>query len=92
MLTEVRPDIAILALSGRPNVDGEPYQGSLADFLIGQVDLIRPRHVILCHHDALLPPVMPAVDTTAALARLAADAPYATHVDLPLCQPTTITW
>ena len=29
----LRPDVGILAAAGRPNLDGEPIQGSLADFI-----------------------------------------------------------
>lgn len=58
----IHPDVAILAAAGRPNVDGEPYQGSLTDFLLEQADLLGRPKVILCHHDPLLPPVMPGVD------------------------------
>lgn len=66
----LQPDVALLAAAGRPNVDGEPYQGSLADFMVDQVELLRPRRVVLCHHDAWMPP-LPALDVgpiTAALA------------------------
>jgi len=51
----LRPDVAILAAAGRGNVDGEPIQGSLADFVARQVELVRPRRVILSHHDDWLP-------------------------------------
>ena len=30
----LRPDVAFLALAGRPNVSGEPYQGSSARFML----------------------------------------------------------
>jgi L-ascorbate metabolism protein UlaG (beta-lactamase superfamily) len=66
----LRPDVAILAAAGRPNVDGEPYQGSVAEFLVEQVDLLGRPVVALCHHDPLLPPVAPAYDVSAAEAAL----------------------
>jgi L-ascorbate metabolism protein UlaG (beta-lactamase superfamily) len=66
----LRPDVAILAAMGRPNVDGEPHQGSLSDFLVEQVGLLGNPAVILCHHDALLPPFLPAVDVSEAERRL----------------------
>ena len=50
-----RPDVAILAAAGRGNVDGEPVQGSLADFVARQAALVRPRAVILSHHDNWMP-------------------------------------
>lgn len=68
----LRPDLAVLAAAGRPNVDGEPYQGSLADFLVEQAELLGRPRIILCHHDPLLPPVIGAVDVTEAEARLRA--------------------
>jgi Predicted Zn-dependent hydrolases of the beta-lactamase fold len=51
----LRPDVAILAAAGRPNLDGEPIQGSLADFMARQVGLVAPSQVVLCHHDDWLP-------------------------------------
>jgi L-ascorbate metabolism protein UlaG (beta-lactamase superfamily) len=55
ILRDLRPDVAILAAAGRGNVDGEPIQGSLAQFVARQVDLLGPRRVVLCHHDDWLP-------------------------------------
>jgi len=55
VLHNLRPDVAILAAAGRGNVDGEPTQGSLAQFVARQADLLRPRRVILGHHDDWLP-------------------------------------
>lgn len=66
----LRPDVAVLAAAGRPNLDGEPYQGTMADFLVEQAGLLGRPAVALCHHDALLPPVAPAYDVTAAEAAL----------------------
>ncbi len=55
ILRDLRPDVAILAAAGRGNVDGEPIQGSLAQFVAREVDLLRPRRVFLGHHDDWLP-------------------------------------
>jgi L-ascorbate metabolism protein UlaG (beta-lactamase superfamily) len=66
----IRPDVAVLAAAGRPNIDGEPYQGTLADFLVEQVELLGRPAVALCHHDPLLPPFAPAYDITDAEAAL----------------------
>ncbi len=57
----LRPDVALLSLGGRPNVDGEPYQGSTAHYALEQVQLLRPASVAFCHHDPLFPGV-PGVD------------------------------
>jgi L-ascorbate metabolism protein UlaG (beta-lactamase superfamily) len=62
ILRDLRPDVAILAAAGRGNVDGEPIQGSLAQFVARQVDLLRPRRVFLGHHDDWLPGFSRAVD------------------------------
>ena len=89
IVAQLRPDVAVLALTGRPNVNGEPHQGSLARFLVDQVELLQPGKVVLCHHDALLPG-LPDTDTGEALARLARDVGYARHVDLAYADPVPI--
>jgi L-ascorbate metabolism protein UlaG (beta-lactamase superfamily) len=55
ILHDLRPDVSILAAAGRGNIDGEPIQGTLAEFIARQADLLRPRRVILSHHDDWLP-------------------------------------
>ena len=62
VLRDLRPDVAILAAAGRGNIDGEPIQGSLAQFVARQVDLVRPHRVILSHHDDWLPGFSVATD------------------------------
>jgi L-ascorbate metabolism protein UlaG (beta-lactamase superfamily) len=57
LLNELRPDVALLAAVGRPNRDGDPYQGSLAQFVADEVELLRPSQVALCHHDDWMPSV-----------------------------------
>jgi len=63
ILRDLRPDVAILAAAGRGNIDGEPIQGSLAQFVARQVDLLRPRRVFLGHHDDWLPGFSRPIDT-----------------------------
>jgi len=55
ILHNLRPDVAILAAAGRGTSDGEPIQGTLAQFMARQADLLRPRRAILDHHDDWLP-------------------------------------
>ena len=55
VLHGLRPDVAILAAAGRGNVDGEPVQGSLADFVAESAELVDARRLLLCHHDDWLP-------------------------------------
>ncbi len=61
LFTGLRPHVALLSLGGRPNVDGEPYQGSNAQYALEQVQLLRPARIAFCHHDPLFPGV-PGVD------------------------------
>jgi L-ascorbate metabolism protein UlaG (beta-lactamase superfamily) len=89
IVANLRPDVAVLALVGRPNIDGEPHQGSLARFLVDQVELLKPSKVVLGHHDALLP-MLAATDTGEALALLNREAGYARHVDLSYADPVAI--
>ena len=63
ILHDLRPDVAILAAAGRGNVDGEPIQGTLAQFVARQAWLLKARRVILCHHDDWLPGFSTATDT-----------------------------
>ena len=56
ILRDLRPDLAILAAAGRGNLDGEPIQGSLAQFIAREADLLRPDKIVLCHHDNWNPP------------------------------------
>jgi L-ascorbate metabolism protein UlaG (beta-lactamase superfamily) len=55
VLRDLRPDVAILAAAGRGNIDGEPIQGALAEFVARQAALVRARRVVLSHHDDWLP-------------------------------------
>jgi L-ascorbate metabolism protein UlaG (beta-lactamase superfamily) len=86
---ELAPDVAILAVAGRPNLDGEPFQGSLAQFIALEVELLGPTTVVFCHHDAWMPP-LPALDVTPIVRELAATAPGVRIVDLDLAVPTTL--
>jgi hypothetical protein len=55
VVDQLHPDLAIVAAAGRANVDGEPIQGSLADFVADHVARLQPRQVVLSHHDDWLP-------------------------------------
>ena len=71
----VEPDVAILAAAGRGNVDGEPIQGSLADFVARQVAAVRPRRLLLSHHDDWLPGFSVPTDMGPLRAAIAAASP-----------------
>jgi L-ascorbate metabolism protein UlaG (beta-lactamase superfamily) len=75
IIDAVRPDVAILAAAGRGNVDGEPIQGSLADFVARQVAAVRPRRLLLSHHDDWLPGFSVPTDMGPLRAAVAAAAP-----------------
>jgi L-ascorbate metabolism protein UlaG (beta-lactamase superfamily) len=72
IFTGLGPDLALLSLAGRPNVDGEPFQGSAADFVREQARLLGAGRVAFCHHDPLFPGQR-WTDTTAAVAALCDD-------------------
>ncbi|KAI1129642.1 Metallo-hydrolase/oxidoreductase [Nemania abortiva] len=61
-----QPDVAVLGIAGRANLNGRPYDGSAADFVTMQVKWLgEPSKVIWCLHDeAIMPPKY--TDTAAA--------------------------
>ena len=44
-------DVAILACAGRGNIDGEPIQGSVEQFIAGVATTVAPKRLVLGHHD-----------------------------------------
>jgi L-ascorbate metabolism protein UlaG (beta-lactamase superfamily) len=82
ILQNLRPDVAILAAAGRGNIDGEPIQGSLAQFVARQADLIRPQRVILSHHDNWLPGFSGETDVMPIRAELARRVPRTQLVEM----------
>jgi L-ascorbate metabolism protein UlaG (beta-lactamase superfamily) len=75
ILEGMRPDVAILAAAGRGNIDGEPIQGSLADFVALEAVAVQARRVIPSHHDDWLPGFSVATDMAPIRAAVAAEAP-----------------
>jgi L-ascorbate metabolism protein UlaG (beta-lactamase superfamily) len=90
VMSDLRPDAAILAAAGRGNIDGEPIQGSLAEFVARQVEMVQPRVVVLSHHDNWLPGF--SVDTDIAPIReaIARVAPATRLVELDYLDATPI--
>jgi L-ascorbate metabolism protein UlaG (beta-lactamase superfamily) len=82
----LRPDVALLAIAGRPNVDGEPFQGSSTQYMLEQVQLLRPGSVAFCHHDPLFPG-LPGVETAAAAAALRVPGAPTGHFELEYNTP-----
>ena len=89
ILRDLRADVAVLAVTGRPNLDGEPFQGSLADFVVGEVATLQPEQVVFCHHDAWMPP-LPALDPGPVAAAIATQTPNATVLELGYCNPVRL--
>ena len=49
---EPRPDVAVLGIAGRANLNGRPFDGSAADFAVKEVQWLgEPRKVVWCLHD-----------------------------------------
>lgn len=47
-----KPDVAILGIAGRGNINGRPFDGSAAQFALNEVRwLDEPRSIIWCLHD-----------------------------------------
>ena len=90
ILHDLRPDIAILAAAGRGNIDGEPIQGSLADFVARQADLLRPKRMVLCHHDNWLPGFSIDTDVEPIRERLSRIAPHVELLELDYLDGTVI--
>jgi L-ascorbate metabolism protein UlaG (beta-lactamase superfamily) len=76
------PDVAILAVAGRGNRDGEPVQGSTADFVAEQAAALGARRVVPCHHDDWLPGFSRAIDTAPIRAAVERASPGTALVDL----------
>jgi L-ascorbate metabolism protein UlaG (beta-lactamase superfamily) len=90
ILRELRPDVALLALAGRPNVNGEPFQGSMAEFIVREVEMLRPKKVVFCHHDAFLPPYMNGMNVDAAAEALRTRTPWTELVTMTYGDPVTL--
>lgn len=76
------PDVAILAVAGRGNRDGEPVQGSTAEFVAEQAAALGARTVIPCHHDDWLPGFSRPIDTTPIRGAIERAAPGTRLLDL----------
>ncbi len=87
LLSGMHPDVAILAAAGRGNVDGDPIQGSLAEFVAGEVALLGPRRMLLCHHDNWMPPFTQETDIEPIRSRLTAAAPATELIELDYLDP-----
>jgi L-ascorbate metabolism protein UlaG (beta-lactamase superfamily) len=82
VLARESPDVAILAVAGRGNRDGEPVQGTTADFVAEQAAALGARTVVPCHHDDWLPGFSRPIDTAPVRAAIERAAPGTSLVDL----------
>jgi L-ascorbate metabolism protein UlaG (beta-lactamase superfamily) len=83
ILNTIRPDLALLAAAGRGNVNGEPLQGSLANFIAAEIELVRPRKIALCHHDNWMPPLTSPTDVEPIKHELARRTPGVEFIEMP---------
>jgi hypothetical protein len=90
ILRDLRPDVAILAAAGRGNLDGDPIQGTLAQFVGRQADLLRPRRLVLSHHDDWLPGFSVETDVGAIRAELSRVAPKTELIELKYLDGTVL--
>lgn len=90
VVDQLRPDVAIVAAAGRANVDGEPIQGSLAVYVADHVARLRPRQVVLCHHDDWLPGFSVATDVEPIRSAIAAQVPGAVLLNLGYVDGTPV--
>lgn len=51
ILAGIRADVAIIGCAGRGNIDGEPVQGSVEEFVAGVATTLSPKRLVLGHHD-----------------------------------------
>ena len=90
ILETLRPDVALLAAAGRANVDGEPIQGALADFVAGQAAMLGAGRVFLTHHDDWLPGFSVPLDIEPIRTALAGHAPSAELVEFGYLEATPV--
>ena len=87
---DLQPDVAILAAAGRGNINGEPTQGSLAEFVAHQANLLDPKKVVLSHHDNWLPGFSIDTDIEPIRAELRRTVPSTELIDLKYLDGTAI--
>ncbi|QWZ07737.1 MBL fold metallo-hydrolase [Nocardioides panacis] len=90
VLAHLRPDVAILAAAGRGNVDGEPVQGTLADFVARQAELLGAPRILLSHHDDWLPGFSVDTDLVPVRAALARRCPEVELLEPGYCAGTVL--
>lgn len=90
ILGDLTADVAILAAAGRANINGQPIQGSLAQFVGQQAAMLGASDIILCHHDNWLPGFSVPTDTDPIRAAISAAAPTARLLELDYLDATSV--
>jgi len=91
VLANIPADAAILAASGRANIDGEPVQGSMAQFLTMEAKTLGATKVVLGHHDNWMPPVTRGdFDVAPVRQELAKYAPLASLIEAGYLEPIVL--
>ncbi|MDP5878283.1 MAG: hypothetical protein QF425_11605, partial [Dehalococcoidia bacterium] len=92
ILNTITPDVALLAAAGRGNIDGEPIQGSVEQFIAGEVQMLTPQRVVLGHHDNWVgtPDVPDITDMTPVHEELQRVAPDVEVVEVGYLEGTTL--
>jgi L-ascorbate metabolism protein UlaG (beta-lactamase superfamily) len=90
ILGGLNPDTAIVASAGRGNIDGQPIQGSLAEFVGRQAALLGAPRLVLCHHDDWLPGFSVATDLEPIRAELARVVPNTQLLELSYLDATVV--
>lgn len=86
----LRADVAIVAAAGRANVDGEPIQGRLAEFVADHVARVQPKRALLSHHDNWLPGFSVDTDVSSIHAAIKQRCPDVEILSLDYVDGTTI--
>jgi L-ascorbate metabolism protein UlaG (beta-lactamase superfamily) len=89
IFTGLCPDVAVLSVGGRPNLDGEPFQGSVARFVVEEAKALHAGQVALCHHDPLFPGFS-GVDIEATAAAIVRETPAIGYLELDYATPVRL--
>ena len=69
---------------------GGDIDGTMAEFIVRQVEMLQPQKVVFCHHDAFLPPYMNGTNVEAAAQALRTRTPWTELVTMTYGAPVMI--
>ncbi len=92
VMNSVSADVAILAAAGRGNIDGEPIQGSVEQFVAAEVQMLTPKRIVLGHHDNWMgiPDVPDVTDMSPVYDELKRVAPDVEVIEVGFMEGTTL--